>query len=96
MKENKKVFTEEQTKEIEDIIEDKKTTSLMSVLLWVLVIAGCNYTVWYGFNTIRHNSDVDQENKQLAYCKSIYDSDHVVLQQCKDYFVILGEDGSVR
>lgn len=96
MKENKKVFTEEQTKEIEDIIEDKNTSSLVFVLLWVLIIASFNYIIWYGFNTIRHNSDVDQENKQLAYCKSIYDSDHVVLQQCKDYFVIIGEDGNVR
>jgi len=36
-----------------------------------------------------HNSEVDYYNSQLNFCKDIYNSDKVVLEQCKEYFVVL-------
>ena len=47
-------------------------------VIWVTII------LW-------HNSDVDKHNKQLQFCKDIHDSDNVILEQCKDYFVIMNK-----
>ncbi len=53
----------------------------MCVFLLLAIIAICR-TFW-------HNSEVDYQNEKLEFCKSIYDSDNVVLEQCKEYFVIV-------
>ena len=95
MKENKEVFTEEQLKTIHEIYDNSKYYDMVMVVsfsVFVVLVAVC-FVFW--LNTSRHNSDVDYQNKQLSFCKDIYESDHVVLEQCKDYFVILGEDGNV-
>ena len=92
MKENKEVFTEEQTKEIEEIFDNSKFNDMViavSMLVFIVIIAVC-FVFW--LITSRHNSDVDYQNKQLSFCKDIYESDHVILDKCKDYFVILGDD----
>lgn len=41
--------------------------------------------------TFFHNSEVDAENEKLTFCKDIYKSDNVVLEQCKEYFIIIDE-----
>lgn len=84
------MFNEEQRKEVLKIVKDELHDTkweyiFMSFFSLLVLIA-----VIYVAHVFKHNSDVDYHNTQLQFCKGIYESDHVVLEQCKDYFVILG------
>ena len=92
MKENKELFTKEQIKRIEEIYDNCKFTSYLGYIAMFLTMVLIAVCIVFWLITSRHNSDVDYQNKQLSFCKDIYESDHVVLEQCKDYFVILGDD----
>ena len=84
------MFNEEQRKEVLKIVKDEfhdtKIDYVFYIAFCILVLIGVFY-VGYIF---KHNSDVDYHNEKLQFCKEIYNSDHVVLEKCKDYFVILG------
>lgn len=74
---------------IDERLENKKYSDKLAFMcsiaigiLSLLAIICICMTFW-------HNSKVDYQNEKLEFCKSIYDSDHVVLEQCKDYFVIV-------
>ena len=93
---NKKVFTKEQILEIKNICESNHHKD-WSLFINLFLFIGCLvFLVWFAIDTNRYNSFVDYQNKQLNFCQSIYESDHVVLDKCKDYFIILGEDGNER
>ena len=96
MKENKKVFTEEQIVEIKNICESNHHKDWSLFIILFLFIGCLVFLFWFGIDTERHNSDVDYQNKQLSFCQSIYESDHVVLDKCKNYFIILGENENER
>ena len=84
------MFNEKQKDEILEIVKvelhNTKVDYAFYIAFCILVLIGVFY-VGYIF---KHNSDVDYHNEQLSFCKGIYESDHVVLEQCKDYFFILG------
>ena len=79
---------------IDEIIEDKKYDNKLNLFMTILITLFGILTIWIIADTYRHNSDVDYHNEQLQFCKDIYYSDNVVLEQCRDYFVILekGDD----
>lgn len=84
-------------KEIEELIneriKDTKYWKIVDFVIWIIIGGMTLYIAWFIVDTFRHNSDVDYHNEKLQFCKDIYKSDNVVLEQCKDYFVIV-EKGS--
>lgn len=34
-------------------------------------------------------NEMNKEKEELIFCREIYNSDHVILEQCKNYFVII-------
>lgn len=52
-------------------------------LLILILIFVCVF-----FRSVISDIDLLQKDKeQLAFCQEIYNSDHVLLEQCKDYFI---------
>ena len=82
--------------EIEEYIDYKIKTrfigSLWELIFWFLVLIFLAYSVYEIVDVYRYNSDVEYRNKQLEFCSNIYNSDHVILEQCKEYFIILNND----
>lgn len=83
------MFNEKQKEEILDIVHDELHDTKYDYIFigFLILLLIC---IFYVGHIFKHNSDVDYQNEQLKFCKEIYNSDHVVLEQCKDYFVILG------
>ena len=85
--------------EIEKLIDERISNEQIDTR----VIVSCIFIIFillficiiFYINTLRHNSDVDYHNEQLQFCKDIYYSDNVVLEQCQDYFLIV-ERGAVE
>ena len=81
------------TEDIRNIVIDEihKECRFNNITLIIVFIGISLLAVMYCF-VLWHNSNTDYRNEQLEFCLNIYDSDHVVLEQCKDYFIILGDD----
>lgn len=70
----------------ERIINKKYTNKLyFNPTLFVILVT---LTVLVFFKTVIECNELKKEVKGLTFCIEIYKSDHVVLEQCKDYFVI--------
>ncbi len=96
MKENKKVFTEEQLLEIKNIVNSNHRTDWLCIIAFIVLMGFFCFGLYIMIDLQRNYNEVDERIEDLSFCQSIYESDHVVLDKCKDYFVILGENGNVR
>lgn len=92
MKENKKVFTEEQLVEIKNIVNSNHRTDWLCIIAFIVLIGVFSFILYSMIYWERNYNDVDERIEDLSFCKGIYESDHVILDKCKDYFVILGDE----
>lgn len=83
------MLSEEQKGEILKIVNDNFYDRKLCCIFWLVISFFIMLVVFYIAYVSKHNSDVDYRNKQLEFCDGIYKSDNVILEQCKDYFVIL-------
>lgn len=79
--------------EIENIIKDYIDTRIITnqweLLFCIIILVFFAYGGYLIASTLKHNSDVDYRNRELKFCSDIYNSDKVILEQCKEYFIIL-------
>ena len=83
---------EEIIKEIEKKVNEYAKRNLhyeyiSNIIIWICILSCVICVIILSW----HNSDVDKHNKQLQFCKDIHDSDNIILEQCKDYFVIMNK-----
>ncbi len=83
---------EEIIKEIEKKVNEYAERNLHYEYISNIIICICIFlSVIWVIILLWHNSDVDKYNKQLQFCKDIHNSDNVILEQCKEYFVIMNK-----
>ena len=92
MKENKEVFTEEQLVEIKNIVNSNHRSDWLCIIAFIVLIGSFGLYFYLSIYFERNYNEVDERIEDLSFCQSIYESDHVILDKCKDYFVILGDD----
>ena len=92
MKENKEVFTEEQLVEIKNIVNSNHRTDWLFIVVFIVLMCIFVFVLYIMIDWQRNYNEVDDRIEKLNFCQSIYESDHVILDKCKDYFVILGDD----
>lgn len=83
------MLSEEQKREISEIVNDNFYDRKLYCIFCFFTSFFIMLLGFYIAHVFKHNSDVDYRNKQLEFCDGIYKSDNVILEQCKDYFVIL-------
>ena len=92
MKENKEVFTEEQLVEIKNIVNSNHRTDWLCIIAFIVLIGCFGFVLYIMIDLKRNYNAVDGRIEDLNFCQSIYESDLVILDKCKDYFIILGDD----
>lgn len=92
MKENKEVFTDEQLVEIKNIVNSNHRTNWLYIVASIVLIGSLGLVLYVMIDLKRNYNEVDERIEKLNFCQSIYESDHVILDKCKDYFVILRGD----
>jgi len=80
---------EEIKKLIDKKIADAQIDSRSCIFIVIVITISASLLIGFYISVLRHNCDVDHRNEQLQFCKDIYYSDNVVLEQCQDYFVIV-------
>lgn len=83
------MFDKKEKEEILKIVHSELHNTTLDIIMFFIMFVLIVSCIIYIAYVCRHNSDVDYRNKQLEFCDGIYKSDNVILDQCKDYFVIL-------